>query len=251
MATLHLVQGDSAAGSLRQAFQAAECEDEIAVLMDDLSCGPINRTDAAARIGWWGQYWEELRDQTPRLAAFWSRLDGLERVVVWAGRARASEHCFLLAVAQVLPGRGFGLIACEAGSAGVDPESAGCVAFQRPEVLRGLIGTERWVGPEEQAAMSVRWDALRQENAPFRVVRKGAVVSVGKEYFDAVLLAEARREPLRAARVVGGAMGREPAEMQVGDRMLTARLVALVEAGRLMADGDPWDLRTCRVWLPG
>lgn len=251
METLHLVQGDSAAGSLRQAFRAAGCGDEIATLMDDLSCGPIDWTDAGARTAWWGRYWEAMSDQGPRLAAFWSRLEGAERVVVWAGRGAAAEHCFLLAVAQVLRERGFGLVACEAGTAGVDPAWAGCVAHQRPEVLRGLIGMERMVGPKEQAAMAARWEVLQRENAPFRVVREGEVVSVPEDYFDAALLAEVGREPMRAARVVGGAMGREPAWRQVGDMMLTARLAALVEAGRLVAEGDPWDLRACRVRVAG
>jgi hypothetical protein len=38
--------------------------------------------------------------------------------------------------------------------------------------------------------------------------------------------------------------------MQVGDIMLLARLAALVEEGKLLADGDPWDMRACRVRLP-
>ena len=38
--------------------------------------------------------------------------------------------------------------------------------------------------------------------------------------------------------------------MQVGDVMLLAHLVALVEERKLLADGDPWDMRACRVRLP-
>jgi len=38
--------------------------------------------------------------------------------------------------------------------------------------------------------------------------------------------------------------------MQVGGTILQARLVALVEEGELLADGDPWDMKTCRVRLP-
>lgn len=38
--------------------------------------------------------------------------------------------------------------------------------------------------------------------------------------------------------------------IQVGDTILLARLVALVEEGKLLADGDPWDMRACRVRLP-
>ena len=32
--------------------------------------------------------------------------------------------------------------------------------------------------------------------------------------------------------------------------MLMMRVVALVEAGKLLADGDPWDMRACRIRLP-
>jgi hypothetical protein len=33
--------------------------------------------------------------------------------------------------------------------------------------------------------------------------------------------------------------------------MLLTRLVALVEAGRLEADGNPWEMQACRVRLMG
>jgi hypothetical protein len=46
-------------------------------------------------------------------------------------------------------------------------------------------------------------------------------------------------------------MGNNFAYMQVGDMMLLARVVALVGEGKLLADGDPWDMRSCRVRLPG
>ena len=54
-----------------------------------------------------------------------------------------------------------------------------------------------------------------------------------------------------AAYVIGSTMAHncEP-YMQVDDVMLLARLVALVEEGKLLADGDPWDMRACRVRLP-
>lgn len=253
---LHLVQGYSAAGSLRQAFRVAGCADEIAALPDDLSCGRIDRIDAEARIAWWGQHWD-LDQLAPHLAEFWARVadaavpGALGRVVVWAGRASASEHCFLLAVAQALGGRAFGHIACAAEEAGVRADWEGCVAHQPPDVLRGLIGTERVLGVEARAALAAGWAALQREGASFRVVRDGEVVSVAEDYFDAELLAETGSAWVTAARVVGGAMGRERVWMQVGAMMLLARLVALVEAGRLEAEGNPWDIQKCRVRLTG
>jgi len=38
--------------------------------------------------------------------------------------------------------------------------------------------------------------------------------------------------------------------IQVSDAILLARLVALVEEGKLLADGDPWAMWSCRVRLP-
>jgi hypothetical protein len=32
--------------------------------------------------------------------------------------------------------------------------------------------------------------------------------------------------------------------------MLLARVVALIGEGKLLADGDPWDIFSCRVRLP-
>ena len=38
--------------------------------------------------------------------------------------------------------------------------------------------------------------------------------------------------------------------MQVGPTMLLTRVVALVDEGKLLAEGDPWDMRSCNVRLP-
>jgi len=66
-----------------------------------------------------------------------------------------------------------------------------------------------------------------------------------------LLLAEATSEWRKVARVVGGTMGHnsEP-YYQVGDLMLLTRIVALVDEGKLLAEGDPWDMSS-RVRLPG
>ena len=54
------------------------------------------------------------------------------------------------------------------------------------------------------------------------------------------------------AHVVGWTMDatNEP-YFQVGDVMLQARVVALVAEGKLLAEGDPWIMRSCRIRSPG
>lgn len=99
--------------------------------------------------------------------------------------------------------------------------------------------------------MRRRWRTLQQEDAPFRIAAGPDLVSVQEAHFDAVLMAEATIKPRKAARIVADAMCHERADTQVGDLMLLSRLVTLVEAGKLIADGEPWDMRACLVRLPG
>jgi len=37
--------------------------------------------------------------------------------------------------------------------------------------------------------------------------------------------------------------------IQVGDLMLQTRVIALIEQGKLLADGDPTNMRACRIRL--
>jgi hypothetical protein len=98
--------------------------------------------------------------------------------------------------------------------------------------------------------LPVSWRVLKQENAPFRIVTDAGLVSAPVDTFDPLWVERVTTEWRRAVSVVAETMGynTEP-YIQVADVMLLARVVALVNEGRLLADGDPWDMRTCRVRL--
>ena len=96
-----------------------------------------------------------------------------------------------------------------------------------------------------------RWQRLKSENAPFRIVTESGLISAPADIFDALLLERATKDWRKVARVIGETMGHnmEP-YIQVGDLMLLTRIVALVDQGKLMAHGDPWLMRKCEVRLP-
>ena len=96
-----------------------------------------------------------------------------------------------------------------------------------------------------------RWRCLKAENAAFRVVTPAGLVSAPIDHFDSRLIEKATTEWQRVILIVHETFFSFDPYRQVGDVMLRARLVALVEAGRLLADGDPWDMRSTRVRLPG
>ena len=120
-----------------------------------------------------------------------------------------------------------------------------------PKMLRSLLGSEQPATLQLREEAGRTWRRLKMENAPFRVATDTGLVSAPIDYFDPWLLRQATTEWRAVARIVGETMAYcdEP-YMQVGDVMLRSRVVALVDEGKLLAEGDPWNMRFCRVRLP-
>ena len=62
------------------------------------------------------------------------------------------------------------------------------------------------------------------------------------DYFDSLLTEQTAVEWRKVARIIGDALGANSSTYyQVGDIMLFARVVALIDQGKVLADGDPSD----------
>ena len=256
--TLHIAPGDSAGGSLRQALISAGLDDGVLAFRDDLSCGPIAPDDPASRANWWG--YEETGLVRDAFVSFWDAVDTMsDRLVVWYARHSALELAFFLSWSNRLGDRPYEVIDVtgrrlpyrdrDRRSKTTPPLVA--VGITPTDALHKLFGTERTPTSDERHASRDMWRRLKSENAPFRIVTEAGLVSAPEDHFDADLLDCAGPEWQKMARVVGECMSRnwEPF-IQVGDRMLHDRIIALVEDGRLIADGDPTDMRACLIRSP-
>ena len=258
MRTLHIAPGDSAGGSLRRAVRSTGSDDDVLSCRDNLSCGPIASDDQPERAEWWGQFYEDP-DIEANLKAFWDRVSTTEdRLVVWFGRYSASELSFFHAWVDRLGDRPFKFIDVTArqvpfrrrdGTGGT--RSMESVGIMNPDMLRSLLGSEQPAMLPLREEARQRWRRLKAENAPFRVATDAGLVSAPIDYFDPWLLKQATTEWRAIGHIVGETMAYcdEP-YMQVGNVMLQSRVVALVTDGKLLADGDPWDMQSCRVRLP-
>jgi hypothetical protein len=256
--TLHIAPGDSAGGSLRMAVRSAGSDDEVLSCRDNLSCGPIASDDPAERAEWWRQFHDDPDIET-NLKAFWDRVSTTEdRLVVWFGRYSASELAFFHAWVDQLGNRPFELIDVTSqqvsfrrrdGTLVTRPMES--VGIMNPGMLRSLFGSEQPATKPLREEARLTWRRLKAENAPFRIATDAGLASVPIDYFDPWLLRQATSEWRAIARIIGETMAYcdEP-YMQVGDMMLRSRIVALVTDGKLLADGDPWEMRSCRVRLP-
>jgi hypothetical protein len=93
------------------------------------------------------------------------------------------------------------------------------------------------------------WQRLRRENAPFRVVKGGIVISASAEIYDDMLLSSVTADWCSAARIIATAMAEsvdDPGH-QPGDLVLFGRLRKLVDAGKLDGRGDLATLRGTEV----
>jgi hypothetical protein len=242
MKVLHVAPGDSAGGSLKEALRLAGLQQEVLSFNDDLSCGPIAWGTAHERAAWWSHVHAPMPEED--LATFWHRVETAdERLVVWFGRHSANELAFFLALADRLGDRPYDIVEIS--------RPDGAVGLVPSYLLPALIETARPISPQEAADAGRLWQRLRAQNAPLRIVTPAGLASAPIDHFDSSILGQAAKGWLNAAYIIGSTMAHndEP-YMQASDTVLLARLVALVEEGKLLADGDPWDMRACRVRLP-
>jgi len=244
--TLHVAPGASAAGSLIQALQRAGLNEDVIGFPDDLSCGPIDTDDPQARIAWWAPYYSN-RDFDD-IGAFWDRLlASKDRLVLWFSHNSARELACFLACADRLGSQPYAII-------DATRPRPGYVSIMRPDLLASLTDSARIPTAEEKESFREHWRRLKRENAPFRIASPQGLISAPIDYFDsfllnrAALLSNASSTGAKIARVVAEVLGVDcETYNQVGDVMLLARVVALVENGKLLADGDPWDMHSSRI----
>ena len=168
MKTLHLAPGFSAGRALRQSIRAAARDEEVLACPDDLSCGPIDSENKAARIAWWGQFHDGYFIEP--LAQFWGRVTTTDdRLVIWFARHSAVELAFFLALADRLGDRAYDIVDATA--------AAQAVSIIPPDRLRTMFGSERPITKAEKEEARRQWHRLRVENAAFRVVTPEGLAS--------------------------------------------------------------------------
>lgn len=261
MTTLHIAPGDSAGGALREAIREAGRNEDVLAFRDDLSCGPIDSNDPAARADWWSSFGYDAAEFERSVRQFWDRLTTTtDRLVVWFARHAARELSFFHATAERLEGRHYEIVdvtglelpftRLDGSPALTGPTQA--VGSMSVANLKDLFASGRPIAEEEAARYSARWRDLKAENAHFRIVTAAGLASAPDDYFDPLILERATDQWKKVLRIIGETMGynSEP-YLQVGDVMLLARIENLIKQGKLVADGEISDPRNCCIRLPG
>ncbi|WP_428538970.1 DUF3658 domain-containing protein [Rhodopila sp.] len=120
------------------------------------------------------------------------------------------------------------------------------------EDLIDLLDQAVPLSTEERTAHQARWQTLRTENAPLRVIQGEALVSAQFDYFDTILLRHATRDWKKMVQIVGDTFAEfyDAGVYQTCDLVLAARLAVLAETGCLEWRGDLAHMRHCELRLP-
>jgi hypothetical protein len=264
--TLHVLFDAFAADELRRALSQLGHDDRVVRLPDNLSFGPIDPPDPKLRQEWIEKYlgYKEPEDITAEIETFWEQaLEPGKRRVVWVSRRSTLEFAGFLEFlwrlgdgpCDVVDLTDFVLAPPEREGRAMEPSLALTLALVPvPEILSHRLPDRAFpLEPEMQEIYKTRWSRLRAENSPLRALDKeGTLISVPLIFFDPLLLAQASGAWRKATLIIGRTLGKfwDDTFLQAGELVLSSRLRALVDGGRLEIRGDVSRLQGFEVRLP-
>jgi len=233
----------SAAGTLKQALLMAARPDEVVCTFDNFSFGPIATDDANIRVRWVEKElgytgWDDV---TYKSAIFLAAFEALESpVTAWVSRQETMTYAgFLWWLSHV-------------GDIPISIVEVPDLSITNAESMAKFLGKAVPLSTKDRAFHQARWEQLKIEDAPLRVINGEDLVSAQIEYFDSSLLSHATFEWQKMARIVTATLVEfyDAGVYQTGDLLLRARLADLAEAGKLEWQGDLSHMLRCELRLP-
>ncbi|MFZ9408416.1 MAG: DUF3658 domain-containing protein [Burkholderiaceae bacterium] len=242
---LHLVAGDSAAGSLRAACTTWGLPGTVIGFSDDLTQGPLGDLDARVRymqalLKGYGEFADEPDVPFKAWRSIQAHLEQeqADAIIVWMG-INVTDAVLIRMVCD-------GLAACPVPLWRITvPEvrERPYVAMHEPEHLARMMSMREPVSDHERTALAKDYLRIRDSNAFVRRLEQGQLIDVPVDFYDPLLIAACGSDWQAAARVVGHAMSHCDGPNLMGDGFFTMRLHALIDAGHIELDGDRSILR--------
>ncbi|WP_439892445.1 DUF1835 domain-containing protein [Ralstonia sp. 25C] len=256
MQYIHVVNGDVAGATLKQALAQAGRPDSVVVLRDDLAVGPLADVDsvAMARSGFWQRvapnsnidFAAEMRNGLASLADL---RDATTEVAIWHGQS-ASDQLMLRRVAYYL---------CQSpqriNEVGMDVRELEAPNGQGPLTTVGMYSGARLARRFSTIApvsvlrigrLAYEWQQTVRENADVRLWKGNTLVPVSYGTVDEVILEHVPTDWASARDVVGSIMGAIDG-LLASDWFVFWRCRELVGNGQLLLRGEADSLATCEL----
>jgi hypothetical protein len=246
---LHIVLGDSAAGTLKEACRTLGLPGRVHSIADELSHGPLH--DGYARAVYFKtQIYGHGPDFCIPDDAFrdWTVLDEFVRsrafdaITIWHSFAISDAIFLRMACARlrVFEGRVDSVNTSEGPWHGVGTNN--------PEQLVAHYQHRVVLSMDDRDALANGFDEIVARKDLLRVFAGDRIVSAKSDHFDAYVLSFAKPQWERAVRIIGNCLGnRKNHKMMIGDAFFEWRLRGLIQCGQLEAQGDLSHMRSYQV----
>ena len=241
----HFVFTLSGAGCLVQALRKAGRDDQVVSSWHGLNAGPIDPSDPLARTKWFEKElgridrrdgapserdWDETRFPGHRKVAWLTRRSAMEYAgfLDWLWH-RGDTPCDVVDLSEIKISH-----RQEDGSSRA-PTLAMSLGWLHPDTIcrDKLWDLAEPLQTSERLRYRELWGQLLSENAPLRVIEGGKLVSAPITFFDTVLMACVTHDWQLGSRIIGNTMASELDVIGTDFDLLQARLMALIESGRL------------------
>lgn len=250
---LHIVLGDSAAGTLEEACRTLGLPGKVHAIADELSHGPLH--DGRVRSDY---FKTEIYGHLPEAGIpddvflDWGVLEesvrsrAFDAITIWNSFAISDAIFLRMACSRLLGfnGRVDSMNTSEGAWHGVGVNS--------PEQLAAHYRRRLTLSMDDRNCLAKDFEEIAARGDLLRVYAGERIVSAGSDHFDAYVLSFAKPEWERAIRIIGNCLGhRENNKMMIGDAFFEWRLRALIRSGRLEAQGDLSHMGGYQVRVPG
>jgi len=252
MSTIHIMNGDVAADSLRKALSQTGRADAVVALRDDLAVGPLRGVDDAPHVR--AEFWQRVTGDTTRnvaaefdaqTAELETLVGGTSNVVVWHGQSAADQMtlrrvCFHL---REMPQRlnevrlSIDDLTGEESAALCCADRATSVGMFSPDLLQQYLQDAAPISVLRIGRLALEWQEVKQADAELRRWRDNTFSSGTFAELDAKIFEHASDGWQSAGRVAAHVMSADNG-MLVSDGIVLWRLRELAAAGQLQLRGD-------------
>jgi uncharacterized protein DUF1835/uncharacterized protein DUF3658 len=259
---VHIVFGDSAAGTLNYFFQNNENEynGKIINFREDASIGPIYEIDTEdglkKRIEWFKKIFKEIsandyfEDIEKGFLNMYKSIKNIKRdskIVIWHGENTGDQVGFRY-LCSILKNRELYEVNVsesyirDYNNNRYNPRT---LAEYAPEEIYNVILTIKKLRKEKYNDLTNDWDVLRTSKEKLRILKNNEIIEVDENYYDNDILSHCTFNFNNAAKIVGITMGNS--HHLVGDTYLDYRVRKLIDSGKLEYKGNFKNLRDFEI----
>ena len=257
MSTIHVIQGGTAAESLREALAQAGRDELVVGLLDDLGVGPLKGADEAPdtrAVFWQRVLGDRIPDWNAEIESEFARLDQLAmdtgQVVVWHAPS-VGDKLLLRRVAYHLRNVPQRLNEVRLSAADLDTAQRASLSRTDQACATGMFSPAELARKRPVAApisvlrigrLALEWQEAKHLNAELRYWVSNTIKSGHYADLDALIVARAEADWLPAGRLVGSIMAdADRGGLFVSDSIAWWRCRELAAAGRLEQQDDAPD----------